>query len=151
VKVTVTGAFVVLVKLPVILFPVPFGIPVTEVVLSLVQLKVDDGTFPESAMLVIAFPEQIVCAELVATAVGVGFTITVAVIGDPVQEFAVGVIVKVTITGAVVVLVKIPVIFPLPLAAIPVTEGLFLVQLKAVVATLPESTMPAIALPEQIV
>ena len=35
---------------------------------------------------------------------------------------AVGVIVKVTVTGAVVVLVSIPLISPLPLAAIPVTE-----------------------------
>ena len=131
VKVTVTGAFVVLVKLPVILFPVPFGIPVTEVVLSLVQLKVDDVTFPESAMLVIALPEQIVCAEFVADAIGVGFTTTVAVIGVPGQEFAVGVMVKVTVTGAFVVLVKLPaILFPVPLAPIPVTVPvLSLVQL----------------------
>ena len=74
-------------------------------------------------------PEQIVCEDGVATAVGVGFTITVAVTAVPVQPFAVGVIVKVTVNGAVVVFVKAPLIFPDPLAAIPVTVAvLFLVQ-----------------------
>ncbi len=65
-----------------------------------------------------------------ATVLGIGFTKTVAVIGVPVQPLAVGVIVKVTVTGAVVVLVSVPLISPLPLAAIPVTVPpvLFLVQ-----------------------
>jgi len=64
-------------------------------------------------------------------ATGVGFTKTVAVIGAPgVQPNAVGVIVNVTVTGAFVVFVNVPDIFPLPLAAIPVTLAvLFLVQL----------------------
>ncbi len=151
VKVTVTGALVVLVKLPLI-SPLPLSaIPVTEV-LFLVQLKAVDGTLPESTIVEIALPEQIVCAELVATTFGVGFTITVAEIGAPGQEFAVGVIVKVTVTGAVVVLVKLPLISPLPLAAIPVVETvLSLVQLKTVDATFPENAMVVIALPEQIV
>ncbi len=39
----------------------------------------------------------------------------------PVQEFAEGVIVKVTVIGALVVLVSDPLIFPEPLLAIPVT------------------------------
>ena len=60
---------------------------------------------------------------------GVGLTSTVAVIGVPGQLLAVGVMVKVTVTGALVVLVKLPLILPLPLLAIPVTPGLFLVQL----------------------
>ncbi len=61
--------------------------------------------------------------------VGVGFTSTVAVIAEPGQPLAVGVIVNVTVTGAFVVLVKVPLIFPLPLAAIPVTGPvLFLVH-----------------------
>jgi hypothetical protein len=79
---------------------------------------------------VIAVPEQIVWLELVAVAVGVGFTNTVAVIGVPAQPFAVGVIVNVTVTGELVVFVKVPEIFPLPLAPIPVTlPVLSLVQL----------------------
>ena len=42
---------------------------------------------------------------------------------------AVGVIVKVTVIGAVVVFMSVPLISPLPLAAIPVTEAvLSLVQ-----------------------
>ena len=80
-------------------------------------------------IVVIAFAEQIVCAEGVATATGVGFTNTVAVIEEPGQPFAVGVMVKVTVTGAAVVLVNEPVILPVPLAAIPVTVPvLFLVH-----------------------
>ncbi len=64
-----------------------------------------------------------------AIALGVGLTKTVAVIGVPVQLLAVGVIVNVTVIGAVVVLVSVPLMFPLPLAAIPVTEAvLSLVQ-----------------------
>ena len=44
-----------------------------------------------------------------------------AVVVVPGQPLAVGVIVKVTVIGAAVVLVSVPLIFPLPLAAIPVT------------------------------
>ena len=80
--------------------------------------------------MVIGEPEQIVCAAGVGTALGAGFTSTVAVIGEPVQPLAVGVIINVTSTGALVVLVNEPVILPDPLAAIPVTETvLSLVQL----------------------
>ena len=74
--------------------------------------------------------EQIVWAAGVATALGVGFTSTVAVIGAPGHPLAVGVIVNVTSTGAKVVLVRVPLISPAPLAAIPVTVALLsLVQL----------------------
>ena len=65
-----------------------------------------------------------------AIALGLGFTNTVAVTGVPVQPLAVGVMVKVTVTGEVVVLVSAPLIFPVPLAAMPVTATLLsLVQL----------------------
>ena len=75
-------------------------------------------------------PEQIVCDNGVANAVGTVFTNTVAVIGTPVQPLAVGVIVNVTVTGALVVFVNVPLILPVPLAAIPVTATvLSLVQL----------------------
>ena len=65
-----------------------------------------------------------------ATAFGVGLINTVAIICDPTQLLAVGIMVKVTVTGALVELVKFPLMFPLPLAEIPVTEiVLSLVQL----------------------
>ena len=60
----------------------------------------------------------------VATAVGVGFTRTVAVIAAPGQPFAVGIIVNVTVIADELVLVKVPLISPEPLAAIPVTAAL---------------------------
>ena len=87
-----------------------------------------------------------------ATAFGVGFTSTVAVMDGPGQPFANGVIVKVTVTGALVVLVNEPLIFPEPLFAIPVTVTvLSLVQLKVVAGTLPVNTIVVIALAEQMV
>ena len=85
---------------------------------------------PVNAIAVIEAPEQIVCDDGVATALGAGFTITVAVTDAPVQPLAVGVIVNVTVTGAVLVLDNAPVMLPDPLAAIPVTVAvLSLVQL----------------------
>jgi len=75
---------------------------------------------------VIATPEHTVCDDGVAVAVGVGLTITVAVVVGPVQVTPAfvycGLIVNVTVTGALVVLVNVPLIFPDPLFAIPVTE-----------------------------
>ena len=130
VKVTVTGAFVVLVSVPLIL-PAPlFEIPVTVAVLSLTQLNTVPATLPLSTIVVIALAEHTVCDEGVATVFGVGFTSTVAVTGVPGQPLAAGVIVKVTVIGAVVVFVNAPLISVEPLAAIPVTVPvLFLVQL----------------------
>ena len=72
--------------------------------------------------------------------------------GLPFQPLAVGVIVNVTVTEAPVVLVRIPPMFPLPEAAIPITATvLFLVQLKTVEGTLPDITIVAITAPEHIV
>ena len=59
--------------------------------------------------------------------------------------------VKVTVTGVLVRLVKVPLILPLPLAAIPVTIGLSLVQLNTVPGTVPLFTMVVMAEPEQII
>lgn len=86
---------------------------------------------PVEMMDVMAVPEQMDCnAGFEVITVAVGFTITVAVTGVPVQPLAVGVIVNVTVTGTAPVFVRTPVMFPEPLAAIPVTEAvLFLVQL----------------------
>ena len=57
-----------------------------------VQLKVVPVTVPLKAIDV-ALPEQIVWVVGVAVTVGIGFTVTVTVIGVPEQPFAVGVIV----------------------------------------------------------
>ena len=85
VNVTVTGALVVFVSDPPI-SPVPLAaIPVAVPVLSLVQLKMVPATLPDRIIFEIREPEQIVCDEGVATALGTGFTTTVAVIGVPVH------------------------------------------------------------------
>jgi len=59
-------------------------------------------------------------------AFGVGFTSTVAVVVGPTQPLAVGVIVKVTVIGELVVLVSTPEILPLPEAEMPVTAAVLL-------------------------
>jgi hypothetical protein len=85
VKVTVTGALVVFVKLP-LMFPLPLAaIPVTAAVLFLVQLKVVAATFPERTIVVIVSAEQIVCVAFVAKTFGEGLTVTVAVILHPLE------------------------------------------------------------------
>jgi hypothetical protein len=77
----------------------------------------------------------------------------VAVTGAPAQPLAVGVTVKVTVTGVLVKLVSVPLIFPEPLAAIPVTSAtLSLVQLYTTPATaLPLITIVVIGTAEQTV
>ena len=153
VKVTVIGAEVVLVSAPKILLPEPdAAIPVTVAVLLRVHVKVVPLTGPDSVMVVIRASEQMVCVAGVATAVGVGLTNTVAVIAAPGQPLAVGVIVNVTVIGALVVLVKEPEMLPLPLAAMPVTVAVLLrVHAYVVPVTFPVRTIVAIEVAEQIV
>ena len=77
-KVTVTGPTVVLVSVPLIL-PEPLAaIPVTATRLSLVQLYTVPGiALPDNTIVVIAFPEHIICEDGVAVAVaGAGQLIT---------------------------------------------------------------------------
>lgn len=79
-----------------------------------------------------------------------GLTTTVAVVGAPWQPSAVGVIVNVTVTGAVVVLVSEPLMLPLPLAAIPVAVVvLSRVQLYEVPVNELVKLMAVMAPPEQ--
>jgi hypothetical protein len=60
--------------------------------------------------------------------------------------------VKVTVTGNVVVFVSVPLILPLPEAAMPVAATvLSRVQLNTVPLTAPLNVMAVIALPEQMV
>jgi len=124
VKVTVTGAKVVLVSAALIL-PVPLaGRPVTVATLSLVQLYTVPTTLPVKAIAA-TDPEQIVWLGGVATAFGIGLTTIVAVIDGPGQPLAVGVMVKVTVTGALVKLVSAAAgTLPEPLAGRPVTVAL---------------------------
>ena len=126
VKGTVIGALVALVSVPLIGDPAPLaGIPVTVATLSLTHVYVVPATGPLNTIGVIADPEQIVCDAGVAVAVGVGYTVTVAVIVGPVHVTPalvyVGVMVKVTVIVALVVLLSVPDILPVPLAAMPVT------------------------------
>lgn len=134
------------------LVPLPPDWPLTmPVVLCTIQLKVVPDTWLLKAILV-ALLLQIVRDGGVAIALGVGLANTVAVMGTPVQPFTVGVMVKVTVTGAFVVLVKAPLILPVPLEAMPVTAlVLSLLQLYVVPGTVLDNTIVVIADPEQIV
>ena len=76
---------------------------------------------PPVILIGVIVPWQTVAVAGATVIDGIGFTMTVAVIGVPEQPLTSGVIVNVTVTGAVVVLVNMPLILPLPLAAIPVT------------------------------
>ena len=78
-------ALAVLLSVPEIL-PVPLAaMPVTVATLSLVQLYNVPATLPVNTIVVIAVLLQIDCDGGVATAFGIGFTVTVAVIEGPVQ------------------------------------------------------------------
>ena len=88
VKVTVTGAAVVLVNVPLI-SPVPLAaIPVTSTVLSLVQLNTVPATLPLFTIVVMDEPEQMDCDDGVATALGIGLTVTVTGPKLPEQPFS---------------------------------------------------------------
>jgi hypothetical protein len=134
VNVTITGVVAVVVRVPAIVLPVPeTGIPVAMAVLSLVQLYTVPATGLVKLMVIIGVPLQLTWNAGVAIAVVVGWMVTVAVTGVPTQPFAVGVIVNVTVIGALVVLIIKPVmLLPLPLAGMPpgavVVEVLSLVQ-----------------------
>ena len=146
------GTTVRLVNVPLILPAPPAAIPVTVALLSLVQLNTVPTTLPVMTIVVMGLAEQIVWEDGTATAFGVGFTTTVAVVVGPEQPLAVGVMVKVTVTAALVVLVSVPDILPAPLAAIPVTATvLSLTQLNTVPATAPDKTIVCIAVAEQMV
>ena len=104
-------------------------------------------------------PEQVAVGAVgCVLMVGVGLTSTVLVMGEPPQfvvEGPVGIIVNVTVIGEFVVFVNVaPVIFPEPLAAIPVTPTvLSLVHANVVPVTLllVPRTIVVKAFPEQIV
>ncbi len=101
----------------------------------------------------IALAEQIVCAAGVATAVGVGLTVIVNVIGVPVQSVPpfrkLGVTVIVAVTGALVALVAVnDAMSPVPLAARPI-DGVLLVHVYTVPVTAPLKVTAVVAAPLQ--
>ena len=73
----------------------------------------------------IATPEHTVCDDGVVIALGVGLTNIVAAIGVPGQIIGCWRNRKVTVMGALVVLVNVPLILPDPLAAMPVTATVY--------------------------
>ena len=82
-------------------------------------------------MVLIEVPEHLTWEAGVITALGMGFTSTVAVIGVPLQPASTGVMVKVIVTGAVPLLISVPEIFPDPdVLILPVMDGLSLTQLN---------------------
>jgi hypothetical protein len=132
------------------IFPEPLAARPIDVVLF-VQLNVVPATEPVKFTGAVGAPLHTVWLAGWVTS-GVGLTITVAVVVAPVQLPDTGVIVKVTVTGEVVLFVKDPLILPVPLAAMPVAAAkLSLVQLYTVPAIgLPLNTIVVIADPEQI-
>ena len=120
--VTVTGALVVFVNMPLIL-PVPLMVPDTSPVWSRIHSNTVPETLPEKVTGVTDVPLQMVWIDREAKASGTGLTKTVEVTDVPMQPVAedTGVMVNVTVTGALVVFNRTPLISPEPLVAIPVT------------------------------
>ena len=80
---------------------------------------------------------------------GVGYTLMVKVVTGPGHPFAVGVIVTVAITVAVVMLVAVNAgMFPVPFAARPI-EGVVFAQAKVVPVTGPEIVVTTATVPLQ--
>ena len=117
------------------LVPLPAVAPVAPVCEVTVQEYVVPVTVPLKLMFV-ATPEQKVWVEGEAETVGVGLTVTVKLIGEPVQPFADGVTVTVVVIGAVLVLLAVNAgIFPVPF--VPKPTLLVEVQVYVVPATAP--------------
>ena len=89
--------------------------------------------------------------EFVMVILGVGFTVIVKVVDEPVHPFATGVTVIVAVTALVPEFVAIKDgMSPLPLAASPIEVVLF-VQLKVVLLTAPVNATGETGLPLQTV
>ena len=108
-----------------------------------VQEKVAPGTLDVRAILVDC-PLSIVCEEGVAVTEGIGFTVTVTIIGVPLQV-AVGVIVYTAVPGTFAVAVNVcAMVAPEPAEA-PVTLVSTTVQAKVVPITLEVSEIPVVS------
>jgi hypothetical protein len=146
--VAVTGLELVLTAVNEPILPIPEAArPI--VVLSLVQLNTVPDTAPLNVIAVVAALLQTDWLVGLATTVGVGLTVIVAVIGVPVQLLATGVMVIVVVTGVVPLFVaENAAISPVPEAARPIVV-LLLVQLNTVPDTAPVRTIVAVEPPLQ--
>lgn len=152
----VTGALLVLIAIKLAILPVPAAAsPIDGKLLVQLYTIVPPVVGLLKVTAVVGAPLHTTWLATGLT-VAKGFTSTVAVVVGPVQVTPplvyVGVMVNVTVTGPVVVLVKTPLILPVPLAAMPVAVAvLSLTQLNTVPGTVPLNTMVVIAVAEQIV
>jgi hypothetical protein len=139
--VAVTGALVPLIAVKDAIFPEPLAArPIDGVLFT--QLNVVPATGPLNVTGAVAAPLHTVWFGGTGLTVGVGFTVTVAVIGAPVHPLAVGVIVNVVVCTTLVVLVSVPLMLPVPFAAMPVKfTRLSLVHAYVVPPTAPDNTM----------
>ena len=76
VNITLCCVLVLLLSVPLML-PVPLVRPETFTSWSLVQLYAILGKLPVKVIVVMALPEQLLCVEGEAVAVGIGLTVTV--------------------------------------------------------------------------
>ncbi len=115
--------------------PAPLAANPIEVLL-LLQVKLVPLTDPVKFTTLVAVPlHKAWLAGIVIS--GVGFTVMVKLCAIPVQPNTEGVTVIVAVMGILVVLIAVNAgIFPVPLAVKPI-EVLLLVQLKAVLVTVP--------------
>lgn len=122
VYVAVTGAFVVLISVP-LMFPVPAPDvppvnPVPEGADQLYVVPAGTMSAPLIGVTVNGVPLQVVMLSLAMA--GVGFIVTVTVKGVPGQAAGVVVVtVYVAVTGAFVVLISVPLMFPAPAPDVP--------------------------------
>ena len=129
--------------------PLPLPLPLLVVAPMKLYVTAGAGTPVTVVLYVTVLPHWFGALFTVISAgqviVGAAFTNTVAVIAVPGQPLNTGVIVKVTVIGASVMLINEPLISPDPLAAMPVTPAvLSLVQLNVVPLTAPLSTIGVI-------
>ena len=126
--VAVTGTLVILITLNDAILPVPLAArPIDGVLFT--QLNVVPATGPLNITGAVGALLHTVWLGGTGLTVGVGFTVTVAVMAAPTHPLAVGVIVNVVVCATLVVLVSVPLILPEPLAAMPVKfTVLFLVH-----------------------
>ena len=129
-----------------LILPVPDAARPIDVLL-LVQVNTVPAVAPENTIACVVPPSQSTWLAIALT-VGVGLTVIVNVMLEPVQPLAVvGVTVIVAVTGAAVLLVAMKLgILPCPVAARPILV-LLLVQLNIVPATVPVNVTAVVADP----
>ncbi len=108
-------------------FPVPSDAPYAPFC-DTVQLNVVPEIVPERFVEAVV-PEQTVCETGVEVTFGVGLTVTVKVIGFPVQPFAEAVTLTVAVTGLLVVFFAVNAEIPSALPLVPNPTSTVLLQL----------------------